>query len=267
MISRADISPDIEFRSVERRFGDQRVLGPLDLGIERGAMTALIGPSGAGKTTFLRLAAGLDWPSSGSVFALGQETGSLRGKALRRLRSRIGMIHQSDNLIPGLRVVHNVLMGRLGSWSFWRSLSSLLRPIDLPLAREALRKVGLEERLWALPQELSGGEQQRVAVARLLVQAPRLVLADEPVSSLDQKLGKEILRMLGEFRRRQGATVAVSLHALDLLGEGFDRVIALRAGRIAWEGTVSEIDRATLRDIYGAEYRPLHLDELPIVPA
>ena len=117
-------------------------------------------------------------------------------------------------------------------------------------------------RLWALPGELSGGEQQRVAIARLLVQEPRILLADEPVSSLDIRLGREVVRLLLSLSGERQATLMVSLHSLDLLGEGFDRVLALRQGRLAWQGEPRDLSRDLLQDIYGAEYRTLHLDEV-----
>lgn len=250
---------DIELQEVDKTIDGVRVLQQVSLQVAAGERVALIGASGAGKTTLLRTIAGVTWPSAGTARVLGEDVGTLRGRALCRLRRRIGMIWQHDNLIPGLRVAHNVLMGRLGEWPLWKALWSLLVPRELDVARAALARVELEPRLWALPGELSGGEQQRVAVARLLVQRPRIVLADEPVSSLDIRLGRDVVRLLLGLQQENGSTLVASLHSLDLLGEGFDRVVALRQGRVHWSGAPRELDQALLRDVYGAEFRRLDL--------
>jgi phosphonate transport system ATP-binding protein len=127
-----------------------------------------------------------------------------------------------------------------------------------------LKRVELEDRLWSLPAELSGGQQQRVAIARLLVQDPRALLADEPTASLDQRLGRDVMALLADVSRERGATLVVSLHALDLLDEHFERVIALRNGRVHWQGRPRELAPELLRELYGAEYSALHLDELAL---
>ncbi len=254
----------IELDGVSRRFGDVEVLGDLSLTVRAGERVALIGPSGAGKTTLLRLLSAALWPTAGRAVVLGEATDRLRGRALRDFRRRVGSLYQNDNLVAGLRVIHNVLMGRLGTWSLPRAMLSLLIPQEVRTAREALREVELEERLWALPATLSGGQQQRVAIARLLVQRPELMLADEPVSSLDIRLGREVVRLLAAAAEKNAATLIVSLHSLDLLDDPFQRVIALRDGRIVWDGAPAALTRDLLRDIYGAEYRTLHLDELEL---
>lgn len=255
----AAAAPDIEFAGVDKRIGDRALLQDLSLAIPNGQRTALIGPSGAGKTTLLRLVAGVLWPSAGAVRVLGRTTGTLHGRELCRLRQQVGFLHQQDNLVPGLRVAHNVLMGRLGKWSVWQALWSLVRPLELDRAHAALQRVELGPRLWALPDELSGGEQQRVAIARLLVQEPRIVLADEPVSSLDIRLGREVVQLLLGLSGRD-RTLVVSLHSLDLLGLGFDRVLALREGRLVYDGPPTGLTRDLLRTVYGTEYHTLQLD-------
>ena len=245
-------------------YGRRRVLDDINVSVAPGERIAVIGPSGAGKTTLFRLVAGLVKPVEGRVVTLGQDVSALTGKRLQSLRRELGFLHQQDNLIPQLRVVHNVLMGRLGHWWLPRALFSLLWPQQLHLARSALARVELEDRLWSLPDELSGGQQQRVAVARLIVQQPRLVLADEPVSALDLRLGQEIIGLLCELAQRDQAAMLINLHTLDLLQGNFDRVIALQSGKVFWEGTPSEISQHLLRELYGAEYRALHLDDLAL---
>ena len=245
-------------------YGGQRVLDDISLEIAPGERVAVIGPSGAGKTTLFRLVAGLVKPAAGRVLTLGEDTRRLRGRRLARLRRELGFLHQQDNLVPQLRVVHNVLMGRLGHWSLARALLALLWPQQIERARAALARVELADKLWALPDALSGGQQQRVAAARLIVQQPRLVLADEPVSALDLRLGREIIGLLCDLVRRDRATLVVNLHTLDLLQGNFDRVVALRGGRLFWQGAPAQISQALLRELYGAEYRALHLDEIEV---
>ncbi len=254
---------DLDLRGVAKRIGERALLRDLTLAVPRGQRVALIGPSGAGKTTLLRLPAGVLWPSTGDVRVLGRSTTGLHGRALRALRAQIGFLHQQDNLVPGLRIAHNVLIGRLGSWSLARALWSLVRPQEVERAHAALARVEIGDRLWALPEELSGGEQQRVAIARLLLQDPRLVLADEPVSALDIRLGREVVRLLLALAARD-RTLVCSLHSLDLLGLGFDRVLALRDGALVFDGAPAELTHALLRTIYGAEYQALHLGDLQL---
>ncbi|GIK52026.1 MAG: phosphonates import ATP-binding protein PhnC [Planctomycetota bacterium] len=250
--------------SVSLSYGRNEVLKGISLTISRGQQVAVIGPSGSGKTTLFRLLSAFLMPTSGRILSLGQDTRGLRGRRLRALRREIGVIYQNDNLIPSLRVVHNVLMGRLGHWWFGRALLSLFWPQQLQAARDALREVEIEDKIWAMPGELSGGQQQRVAIARLLVQNPGVVLADEPVSQLDLRLGREVIELLTRFTRRRQSTLLVNLHTLDLLHGNFERVIALREGRVFYDGAPAGIDRRMLSELYGAEYRALHLDQLDL---
>jgi len=254
--------PAVLLEDVEVRFGATTVLAGLDLTVAPGERVAVIGPSGAGKTTLFRTIAAILKPHRGRVLTLGRDTARLRGRHLRQLRADVGLLYQNDNLIPQLRVVHNVLMGRLGQWSLPRALLSLLWPQQLDRARAALRKVELEPRLWAMPGELSGGQQQRVAIARLMLQQPRLMLADEPVSQLDIRLGRDVIDLLAALAAAEGATLMVNLHSLELLDTHFERVLALRDGRLLWDGPAADLDRALLREIYGAEYRALDLDAI-----
>ncbi len=247
-------------------FGATTVLEGLSLTIPAGQKVAIIGPSGAGKTTLLRIMAGVLPVSSGELRIFAQSPNALSPRKLARLRRRIGKLYQSDNLIPGLRVAHNVNVGRLPRWSLFRAVLSLLVPQGLTEVRQALRKVELEDKLWALPGTLSGGQQQRVAIARLLLQNPELILADEPVSGLDNRLGREVIEILVGIARERGATLVVSLHTLEMLGNRFDRIIAIRAGRLVWDGVPEDLDQAVLLEVYGAEYQTLHLSEFAAEP-
>ncbi len=253
--------PALELRGATVRAEGRAILDDVTLGVAAGETVALIGPSGAGKTTLLRLLGASLWADGGDVRALGRDPRALGGCALREHRRKVGFLRQQDNLVPPLRVAHNVLMGRLGRWSTLRAAWNLLWPGDLDLAREALRRVELEDRLWSLPEGLSGGERQRVAIARLVVQQPDAILADEPVSALDVRLGRQVLDLLMALAAERSAALVVSLHNLDLLDRGFHRVVALREGRVCWQGVPAQLHRETLREVYGAEYERLGAGE------
>jgi phosphonate transport system ATP-binding protein len=241
----------LERTSLER--GGRSLLADLDLAIAAGERLAVIGPSGAGKTSLLRLLSASVAPTRGVVRVLGRDTRALSGKELRALRRELGILHQGDGLVRELRVVHNVLMGRLGDWSTARALFSLVFPREIERARTALAKVELEHRLWDLPGALSGGEQQRVALARLLVQDPRAILADEPASSLDPRRSREAVGRLARAAQEGGRTLVVALHALELIEGHFERVLALREGKALWLGPVDQLDHELLSELYGTD--------------
>lgn len=231
----------VTLSGVEKAFGDTVVLRGLDLRVEDGQTVALLGPSGSGKTTLLRILSGDVAVDHGEVSVLGCDLRRASAKVLRRLRVDIGHLYQNDALVPGLRTVHNVLLGRVGRWSLARSLLSLVWPQDIERARTALAAVGLADKLEASIGSLSGGQRQRVALARLLVQEPRLVLADEPATSLDPRLARELLDLLLDLVRKDQRTAIVSLHQLELVTERFDRVIALRDHRVFYDGPPSGV--------------------------
>ncbi|MCB9894824.1 MAG: ATP-binding cassette domain-containing protein [Planctomycetes bacterium] len=261
----ASTAPTVfDLSNASMAFGHVQALSDLTFSIREGERVAVIGPSGAGKTTLFRMMAAVIKPTGGSVLSLGRDTRVLRGRALRELRSKVGLLYQNDNLIQHLRVVHNVLMGKLGNWFLPRALVSLFWPQEIEAAKKALAEVELQDKLWSMPGELSGGQQQRVAIARLMVQKPRVMLADEPVSQLDIRLGREIIELLSGVARRMNTTLLVNLHTLELLHGHFSRVIALREGRLFWQGAPSELSRELLKDLYGAEYRAMHLDDVAL---
>lgn len=243
-------APALELRGVSRAFGAHAVLDGIDLTIAPGQMVALLGPSGAGKTTLLRILAGTLPPDRGTVRVLGAELARLSVRQLRRLRQRVGFLYQTDALVPGLRAVHNVLIGRLGHWSLLRSLVSLVWPQEVERASAALAAVGIPEKLYAPVAALSGGQRQRVAIARLLAQDPELILADEPAAALDPRLRRATIELLVRLARERGRTCLVSLHDLELMGAGFDRVLALRHGRWFFDGPPSGLDAARIAELF-----------------
>ena len=230
-----------------------RALHDVSLQVASGARVAVIGPSGAGKTSLLRVAAVSLRPTAGSIDVLGPSPWTLRPAALKALRARIGVVHQAPPIPPRLRVVTAVLAGRLGRWSALRALGSLVHPADMAGAHEVLARLDLGDRLFDRCDRLSGGQLQRVGIARVLYQAPDLILADEPVSSLDPMLADAALRGLVAQGEATGATLVVSLHAVDLALKWFDRIVGMRAGEVVFDRPAAQVDEATLRELYAAE--------------
>ncbi|HEY2495927.1 MAG TPA: ATP-binding cassette domain-containing protein [Candidatus Angelobacter sp.] len=211
------------------------MLNQISLSVRRGEKIAILGPSGAGKTTLFRTINGFLPIISGSISVDGVEVNGLRGRRLRNLRSQIGMISQRHDLVDRLRVHQNVMAGALGRWTTAHALRFLLRPkpAEMEEAKRALSRVALERKLRSRTSDLSGGEHQRVAIARALVQQPLVLLADEPVASLDPILSGQILSLLCSLANENGFTLLCSLHQPDFAYEYFDRVIRIEAGKVA----------------------------------
>jgi len=231
----------------------RRALASVDLTVAAGERVALIGPSGAGKTTLLRVAAAGLRPTEGDVTLLEARPWRLSARALKALRARVGVVHQSPPIPPRLRVVTAVLAGRLGQWGLWRALGSWVMAGDAAGARDALARVGLGERLFDRCDQLSGGQLQRVAVARTLYQAPRLLLADEPVSALDAATADAVLRELVGYSAASGATLVASLHAVDLALRWFPRIVGVREGAVMFDLPAVDVTPERLAALYAGE--------------
>jgi len=229
----------LEISDLVVRYGQNTVLNGLSCAIRRGERVAILGASGAGKTSFLRAINGFVPAASGKILVDGIDVSKTRGRALREFRSRIGVISQRHDLVDNLRVHQNVMAGALGRWSSWRALRFLIWPLpeELEAARSALRRVGLEHKLRARTSSLSGGEHQRVAIARALVQDPVLMLADEPVASLDPALSQQTLELLCRLAEESGVTLLCTLHQPHLAEHYFERIIEMRGGEIVRERT------------------------------
>jgi phosphonate transport system ATP-binding protein len=241
---------------VRKVFGRRQVaLDGISLDVQKGERVALIGPSGAGKTTLFRLLNCTLRPSSGALWIDGQDVTSLHGQRLRRTRRLIGSVYQQHNLVPRLRVIHNVLAGQLGHWSTLRSLVSLFKPGDVDLAHRALFQVDIADKLYERTDELSGGQQQRVAIARVLVQDPEVVLADEPVSSVDPSLAAAIVRLLIDISQSTQKTLLCSLHSVDLALAYFPRVIGIKQGKVTFDASPDKINEEMLEDLYSGNFR------------
>ena len=231
-----------------KTYGSLTALAPLNLTIAAGERVALMGPSGSGKSTLLSLLSAALRPDHGSVVIAGKNAAGLRpGRELSRL---VGVMPQGFDLVPSLAVVHNVLAGNLGVWSLPRSLLSLVAPRDPEQARAALYRVGIAEKLYERTSRLSGGEQQRVALARLLVQNPMAILADEPVSSVDPARADDILAMLMGVAGDGGKTIVASMHAAPLALKHFERVVGLRRGRVVLDCQTAQVTASDLDALY-----------------
>lgn len=218
-----------------------------------GQFLAIVGLSGSGKSTLLRCINRLVEPTSGEIWWNNVKLSHVTGEELRRARRKIGMIFQHFNLVERSTVLTNVLSGRLGYVNPITSVLKQFSAADIQRAHEAMERVGINAKANNRADELSGGQQQRVGIARALMQEPELVLADEPVASLDPVLAHSIMRHLQRINREDGITVLCSLHFLDLVQEYGDHVIALNEGRLVYEGPPSQIDDERFKEIYGQD--------------
>lgn len=236
---------------VYRSFGATAALRGVSLTVEAGETVALVGPSGAGKTTLLRVLAGTIRPDRGTVHLFGRPLSGLRPGP--ELTSLVGLMPQRLHLVPQLAVKHNVQAGLLGRWGILRSLAALLFPLEHPGALEAIGRVGLADKLHVRVGRLSGGEQQRVALARLLVQDPRILLADEPIASLDPARSDDLLELLVGLARGEERTVVTSLHEPAFARRHFGRLIALRDGEVVFDAPAHEVNEDDLAAVYRLE--------------
>ena len=233
--------------------GGVQALSDVNLTVEDGEFLVVVGLSGSGKSTLMRCVNRLVEPTEGQVIYNGQDVTSASPEELRHIRRRIGMVFQHFNLVRRSTVLANVLNGRLGYVSAWPSLVGRFPKEDVSKALGALDRVGIPEKAYARADELSGGQQQRVGIARALVQDPDLMLADEPVSALDPATSHSVLRYLEAINRQDGITVICNLHFLDLARRYGTRIVALKEGRLIFDGLPDEIDRDRFREIYGEE--------------
>jgi phosphonate transport system ATP-binding protein len=233
--------------------GGTKALDDVSFEVEKGEFLAVIGLSGSGKSTLLRCINRLIEPTSGTIMWDGVDVTNASQEELRRIRRRIGMVFQHFNLVDRSKVLTNVLAGRLGYVNPALSVVNRFPKKDLEKAHAQLARVGLEEKANARADELSGGQQQRVGVARAMMQDPEIMLADEPVASLDPVLAHSIMQYLELINQEDGVMVLCSLHFLDLVHQYADRVIALNEGKLVFEGSPKEIDDDKFKEIYGKE--------------
>jgi phosphonate transport system ATP-binding protein len=225
------------------------------LTISAGERIALIGPSGSGKTTLFRLLNASLFPSSGNLLYRERDVAAMSDRQLRAMRRKIGSIYQQHYLVTGMSVLANTLSGALGRWGMASTLRNLARPspVEVERAERCLESVGLADKRRFRCEELSGGQQQRLAIARTLMQEPEVILADEPVASLDPVLANEILELLVRLTEEAKLTLLTSLHQVDLALRNSERIVALRSGEIAFDVPTRELDQHSLAQLYRSE--------------
>ncbi len=257
---------NIQIQNVHKSFNDIHVLRGIDLAIPTGECVILLGANGCGKSTLMRCLNGLTYPEQGSVVVGDQDMAKTRGRRLRRQRQRIGVVFQHFNLVDNVSVFQNVLYGALGQQpgGLATTLQALAPQSLRQRAMQCLDRVGLADQATQPCRELSGGQQQRVAIARTLLQAPDVLIADEPVASLDPRAGRAVMELLIDIVRERGMTVLCSLHQLELASEYGDRVVGMKAGRIELDAPRHELDRDTMAGLYQGVVR---VDEQQPTPA
>ncbi|MGH1414961.1 MAG: phosphonate ABC transporter ATP-binding protein [Pelagimonas sp.] len=243
----------LSLSTVSRHFDDTKAVDHVTLDIHPGQFVGVIGRSGAGKSTLLRLINRLIDPTSGSISFDGVEVTALKGRALRDWRRDCAMIFQQFNLVDRLDVLTNVLIGRLATHGFASSMLMRFSDEERAMAIEALDRLDLVPQALQRAGTLSGGQQQRVAIAKALVQNPKIMLADEPIASLDPANATLVMDGLRSINKQDGITVLVNLHTLDTARAYCDRIIAMRAGRVFFDGTAAQLTDDVVRDIYGTD--------------
>ena len=243
----------LSLSGLTRQFGATRAVNGITLEIPAGQFVGVIGRSGAGKSTLLRLINRMTEPTSGTIHFGGTEISALRGRSLRQWRRDCAMIFQQFNLSDRLDVLTNVLVGRLAEHGFVSSMLMRFTDAERTMAIEALDRLSLVPQALQRAGTLSGGQQQRVAIARALVQQPRIMLADEPIASLDPANATLVMDSLRRINREDGITVLVNLHTLDTARAYSDRIIAMRDGRVFFDGTPAQLTDDVVRDVYGTE--------------
>jgi phosphonate transport system ATP-binding protein len=239
--------------NLTRQFGTKKAVDSVSLSIEQGSFVGVIGRSGAGKSTLLRMINRLQEPSSGTISWQGRDVTTLKGADLRAWRTASAMIFQQFNLVGRLDVLTNVLMGRLNHTSLSRALFKLWAPEDRAIAMSALEQFDIANLAAQRAETLSGGQQQRVAICRALVQEPDIVLADEPIASLDPRNTKLVMDALLRLNKHFGITVICNLHDLDIARDYCDRLIGMAQGRVVFDGAPETLTETTARELYGLE--------------
>ncbi|KRO03725.1 phosphate phosphonate ABC transporter ATPase [Levilactobacillus paucivorans] len=246
-----DQQPIISFKNVNKIYNNGTVgLKDINFDIPRGEFLVVVGLSGAGKSTLLRTINRMHEISSGEITIENEPISDYKGQSLRLLRRKIGMIFQDFNLIKRSTVQRNVLSGRVSYYPTWKSVLNLFSAADKDRAIRALERVNLTEKLYTRADELSGGQQQRVAIARTLMQDPKVILADEPVASLDPLTTQTVMDILKRLNQEDGITVIVNLHSVALARQYADRIVGLRAGAVVYDKEIADVTEADLTKIY-----------------
>lgn len=242
--------PTLSLINVTKSYGAAKAVQNVSLSVEPGEFVVLLGPSGAGKSTIFKCISQLVRPDSGEVKLHSTTLNNLKGRALRAQRQKIGLIFQQFNLVSRLTALQNVLLGRLGQMPTWKANLGLFDRNDRQLALKALDRVGLLDKAYQRADTLSGGQQQRVAIARVMTQQSELIIADEPVASLDPSTSRQVLGRLKEVAAESRMAILCSLHQTDLALEFADRIVAIKSGRITLNKRAGEMSAVEIDEIY-----------------
>lgn len=240
----------LKVKKLTKKFDNKIALDNINIEINRGEVVALIGSSGSGKSTFMNLITRTIKSDSGEILIDGEKIDKLNNKLFAK---KVGMLRQQFDLVKNIKVVHNVLAGKFNEWGFWKSFFSLFKPQNIEEAKIALEKMDLIEKLYEMTSSLSGGQQQRVALARLLVQNPLLILADEPVSSLDPVNSEKVLSLITNMARNENKTLIASMHSIEYSKKYFDRIIGLKNGKVIFDDKIENISDEKIKILYGAK--------------
>lgn len=247
-----------------KHFANVKAVDNVNLEIPKGQMAGIIGRSGAGKSTLLRLINRLIEPTEGRLYFGGRDITALKGAELRQWRSRCAMIFQQFNLVNRLDVITNVLIGRVGHRATLSTLFKHFAPAERAMAIQALYRLDMDAQALQRAETLSGGQQQRVAIARALMQQPEILLADEPIASLDPRNATKVMDALRTINREDGITVMVNLHHLETARDYCDRIIGMTAGKVVFDGAPEDLSPSLVREIYGQESDEAGLDAVRV---
>lgn len=240
----------LKVNNLHKSYGDNHVLRGIDLTVNEGEFVVILGPSGAGKSTLLRCINRLTEATSGDIELNGHNIAHVQGKALTQIRQAVGMIFQHHNLTKRLSVIKNVLVGRMASLPLWSCALQLFPKQDVEIAKMCLEQVGLADKIDARADSLSGGQQQRVGIARALAQNPQLMLADEPVASLDPKSSRKVLTYIQNSCKQRNIAVLCNLHQIDYAMEFGERIVGLSNGKVIFDGLPEELTPDVVNQIY-----------------
>lgn len=238
----------LQIENLYKAFDNKIALNHISFSVAKGERVALVGASGSGKSTLMNLLIKNLEKDKGSIIIDGETIENIKDRKI--FAKKIGMLRQQFDLVNNLSVIHNVLIGRLNEWGFFKSLISLIKPYDKDLAIKSLQQVGLEDKVFEATAILSGGEQQRVAIARLLLQNPLIILADEPISSLDPANSNKVLSLITNLAKTEKKTLIASMHSVEFTKQYFDRIIALKNGEIYFDKKINQVTDEMFDELY-----------------
>lgn len=238
----------LQIENLYKAFDNKIALNHISFSVAKGERVALVGASGSGKSTLMNLLIKNLEKDKGSIIIDGETIENIKDRKI--FAKKIGMLRQQFDLVNNLSVIHNVLIGRLNEWGFFKSLISFIKPYDKDLAIKSLQQVGLEDKAFEATAILSGGEQQRVAIARLLLQNPLIILADEPISSLDPANSNKVLSLITNLAKTEKKTLIASMHSVEFTKQYFDRIIALKNGEIYFDKKINQVTDEMFDELY-----------------